>query len=338
MSNKETDMGLLPIMNPLYNLREICKQIALLEDHLNQPRKRCPDCIRKHFLTIEALFEEAVSLDKDLKYGEYLDGKAQEVRDLQGAWLDSKDGEYSHQTNLMIAQALRQVRKEFAPLCFDVRKMASRIASVYMKKATRTPATLKELIELKPDTFELAWGTPPKKNMWKVRINERHQTVVKYKVNSQALNASIIIEIYARPNRGVQLEISYIHPETYDNVNIVTLKDLSEEMLNSPLDVLMRFVWDKANWNISTSHKFILNPSVKIGTKTQAEKEDEAAQKLIRREPKKGPPRDDLRKNRVEMSDDPDLQGVGRGDEGDPDLSRRSQKMSTRIAQRYLRG
>ena len=211
MSNKETDMGLLPIMNPLYNMREICKQIALLEEHLNQPRKRCPDCIRKHFLTIEALFEEAISLDKEFKYSEQLDGKAQEVRDLQGAWLDSKDGNHAHQTYLMIAQALRQLRKDFAPLCFDVRKMASRVASAYMKKAT----------------------------------------------------------------------------------------------------------------------------------KTQAEKEDEAAQKLIRREPKKGPPRDDLRKNRVNMADDPDLQGVGRGDDGDPDLSRRSQKMSKMIQSvlsRYDRG
>lgn len=54
---------LLPIMHPLFNLREACKHLALLEDHLNQPRKRCPDCIRKHFLTLEALFEEGVSLD-----------------------------------------------------------------------------------------------------------------------------------------------------------------------------------------------------------------------------------------------------------------------------------
>jgi hypothetical protein len=69
---------------------------------------------------------------------------------------------------------------------------------------------------------------------------------------------------------------------------------------------------------------------------TQAEKEDEAAQKLIRKAPKKKPPRKDLRKNRVEMSDDPDLQGVGRGDKGDPDLSRRSQKMAKRVARSYL--
>lgn len=125
MSKAEEKMGLLPIMNPLFNLREICKQMSLLEDHLNNPRKRCRDCIRKHFLTIEALFEEAVSLDRDFKYGENLDGKAQEIRDLQGEWLDCLDGAKEHDGHLALAQALRVMRKGFAPLCFDVRKMAS---------------------------------------------------------------------------------------------------------------------------------------------------------------------------------------------------------------------
>ena len=69
----EKDMDLLPIMNPLFNMREICKQMVLLEDHLNNIRKRCHDCIRKHFLTIEAFFEEAISLDKDLKYLDILE-------------------------------------------------------------------------------------------------------------------------------------------------------------------------------------------------------------------------------------------------------------------------
>ena len=205
MSN---DQSLLPIMSPLYNLREVCKQIILLEDHLNQPRKRCSDCIRKHFLTIEALFEEAVSLDKDLKYVEVLDGKAEEIRKLQSVWLDTKDSEHAHRFYLILAQAFRVLRKSLAGHCFDVRKIASikRVASVYMKTAT----------------------------------------------------------------------------------------------------------------------------------KTQAEKEDEAVEKLIRKAPKKKPPRKDLRKNRVEISDDPDLQGVGRGDKGDPDLSRRSEKMAKRVARNHL--
>lgn len=209
MSN---DQGLLPIMSPLYNLREICKQIVLLEDHLNQPRKRCPDCIRKHFLTIEALFEEAVSLDKELKYIEVLDNKAEEIRKLQSVWLDTRDNEQAHRFYLILAQALRVLRKSFAEHCFDVRKMAS-----MERKAS----------------------------------------------------------LYVCPHR-------------------------------------------------------------RVATKTEAEKEDEAVEKLIRKSPKKKPPRKDLRKNRVEISDDQDLQGVGRGDSGDPDLSRRDQKMASRITRLYL--
>jgi hypothetical protein len=53
---------LLPVMDPRHNLREIAKQMLLLEDHLGQPRKRCDDCIRKHFAFIEALAEEGCSL------------------------------------------------------------------------------------------------------------------------------------------------------------------------------------------------------------------------------------------------------------------------------------
>mgnify|MGYP001296993930 CR=1 FL=1 len=210
MSN---DQGLLPIMSPLYNLREICKQIVLLEDHLNQPRKRCPDCIRKHFLTIEALFEEAVSLDKELKYVEVLDGKAEEIRKLQTVWLDTKDSDHAHRFYLILAQALRVLRKSFAGHCFDVRKMAS------MERKAR------------------------------------------------------------------------LH---------------------------------------------VCCPHMRTSTKTQAEKEDEAVEKLIRKSPKNKPPRKDLRKNRVDMSNDPDLQGVGRGDKGDPDLSRRSQKMANRVVRKFL--
>ena len=76
--------------------------------------------------------------------------------------------------------------------------------------------------------------------------------------------------------------------------------------------------------------------SFRFATKTTSEKEDDAIENLIKPAPKKKPPRKDLRKNRVEISDDPDLQGVGRGDKGDPDLSRRSEKMAKRVARKFL--
>lgn len=61
-TRKKKGFRLLPIFEPHHNFREICKQLVLLEDHLCHPRKRCQDCIRKHFVTAEALAEEAVSL------------------------------------------------------------------------------------------------------------------------------------------------------------------------------------------------------------------------------------------------------------------------------------
>lgn len=49
-------------MKPEHNLREICKELTLVEDHLNHKSKQCPDCITKHFLKLEALAEEGQSL------------------------------------------------------------------------------------------------------------------------------------------------------------------------------------------------------------------------------------------------------------------------------------
>ena len=54
--------AILPVMAPEFNMREIAKQMAMLEDHLNHPSKRCRDCINKHFLTIEGLAEECATL------------------------------------------------------------------------------------------------------------------------------------------------------------------------------------------------------------------------------------------------------------------------------------
>ena len=162
---EEKGKKLLPIMSPLFNLREICKQMSLLEDHLNNPRKRCSDCIRKHFLTIEALFEEAVSLDRELKYDELLTGKAQLIRELQAKWIDCRETSHSHSRHLSIAQELRSVRKEFAPLCFDIRKMASSVCTHRRKKiiARVVEATLSRSEREDREVVKRMTRTSPKK-------------------------------------------------------------------------------------------------------------------------------------------------------------------------------
>lgn len=55
-----------PPMNPIlkcdWNMREIVKQMILLEGHVNPVSNRCYDCMQKHVMTIEGLAEEAKSL------------------------------------------------------------------------------------------------------------------------------------------------------------------------------------------------------------------------------------------------------------------------------------
>jgi hypothetical protein len=181
----EKDMDLLPIMNPLFNMREICKQMVLLEDHLNNIRKRCHDCIRKHFLTIEAFFEEAISLDKDLKYLDILEGQAQNIRNLQGIWLKIKDDpELGRKAYYRISQKLREVRKELTPYCFDVvdmdksqfnKKFACslatcphRVAKLYI--ATKTMAQ-KEDEDVSKMVKPLPKKKPPRKDLEKTRMS-----------------------------------------------------------------------------------------------------------------------------------------------------------------------
>lgn len=111
-SSGSRPLPLQPVMNPLFNLREICKQSLLLEDHLNHPSKRCKDCINKHFLTLEALAEEAITLDVSSEYKDILSGLPASFRKLHQQALSGSD---KHG----IAQRLRALRKRLVPNCVN---------------------------------------------------------------------------------------------------------------------------------------------------------------------------------------------------------------------------
>lgn len=104
---------LLPVLDPKFNMREICKQSILLEDHLFQEEKRCYDCICKHFLMIEGLAEEAITLDKELKYPE-LNDLPKKIRTIEKLFLENKDKNHTQ-----AAQSLREIRKNYMYKCFD---------------------------------------------------------------------------------------------------------------------------------------------------------------------------------------------------------------------------
>jgi hypothetical protein len=106
---------LLPVLDPMYNMREMCKQIILLEDHLFQKKKRCHDCICKHFLTIEALAEEAITLDKNNKYTKELSDLPDNVRAIAKIYINNHD---DPKQPAVTAQKLRQIRKGVMQKCF----------------------------------------------------------------------------------------------------------------------------------------------------------------------------------------------------------------------------
>lgn len=85
-SKKSGVRRLLPVLRPCQNMRDIIKQMVMLEDHLFHPQKRCKDCIRKHFLTIEALAEECTTLCKPAAILPESRKIATTVRILHHAW------------------------------------------------------------------------------------------------------------------------------------------------------------------------------------------------------------------------------------------------------------
>jgi hypothetical protein len=94
-------------MKPSYNMMQVAKQSVLLEEHLNDPRKRCRDCIKKHFLHIVGLAEEAVTLERSHRRAEvdYMHSVARRYDDLFGRWRDGADPK-------QVADGARALRKE----------------------------------------------------------------------------------------------------------------------------------------------------------------------------------------------------------------------------------
>jgi len=75
----------------------------------------------------------------------------------------------------------------------------------------------------------------------------------------------------------------------------------------------------------------------KAATKSDAEVEEELVQKMLRKEPKKKPPRYDLRDNRT-LDEEDEEENLGGGDQGDRDLSLKWNKVAAgrRVAFRWL--
>jgi hypothetical protein len=114
VASRYIQSGRLSLTDPAFNLREFAKQLVLLEDHLAQPNKYCPDCIRKHLLMAEAYAEEAVALDATGVWGKTPAILAERVRLWAEAFLDGVPPKE-------LAQRIRATRKEISPYIFNPR-------------------------------------------------------------------------------------------------------------------------------------------------------------------------------------------------------------------------
>lgn len=103
------------LMDPRYNMREVVKQLILLEDHLTHPEKRCFDCITKHMMTVEGYLQEAMTLDKEQLYQkEIYDVLQQFLPLMKDAINNMKGNQWAGVDFCRCAQRLRALRK---PLC-----------------------------------------------------------------------------------------------------------------------------------------------------------------------------------------------------------------------------
>lgn len=107
---------LAPLMEPEFNIREVTKNMILLEDHLFHDDRRCPDCVRKHCLTIEAFLDEAFSLDKSGKYTPILKQVSMDFRDISTSILKCCDEGLKDTECSQLGQRVRDVRKKLMPL------------------------------------------------------------------------------------------------------------------------------------------------------------------------------------------------------------------------------
>jgi hypothetical protein len=100
---------LLPVHSAIFNMREIVKQMILLEDHLFQKEKLCKECINKHFLAIEGYAEEGITLGSSKETGQLCDQFETVIKIIRSAQASfNENREQAHE----VAMKIRTLRKE----------------------------------------------------------------------------------------------------------------------------------------------------------------------------------------------------------------------------------
>ncbi len=97
--NRKTRENLHPLLEPMFNVLEIYKQLLLLLDHLSDKQLRCKTCILKHTLFVEALTEEAIALDSKCKYLNKLSELSKLIKNIRISYAIDKRHAYCKMIN-----------------------------------------------------------------------------------------------------------------------------------------------------------------------------------------------------------------------------------------------
>ena len=142
-SPSSSSSSLLPIMDYRHNLREIVKNSILLEDHIIHPEKRCGDCCTKHFLCLEALAEEAKTLDTDgdMQSDPDLYYLPDFYRNCARDWYHMYNNPSTQEKDYSpVVQRLRQFRKKYQQQYFPMGWNASNVSTPTSSSSCSTGA------------------------------------------------------------------------------------------------------------------------------------------------------------------------------------------------------
>ena len=197
--------GLLDVFDPRHNLREMAKELILLEDHLAQPAKHCPDCIRKHLLKSEALAEEAVQLDEDGSQQERLRPLPGQIRNLQRAFLANADRN-------ALQQQVRQLRKVLSKESFDALAFKPSAQTAAVEAAVEDEASMNRT----PIVFALERG-PARKGS--------SATFGATPVSASPLPSSVVAALQRRLSAGVENAPAPVFFRTRNKDGTVTITE-----------------------------------------------------------------------------------------------------------------
>ena len=115
------------------------------------------------------------------------------------------------------------------------------------KVASRNPSSIRDIIDHEPKKFELAWGTPPKKNLWEVDLDYSStssfpvEEKLRYTVRSPILNTPLSIHFtfnYSYVNIKVRVG------KAGDDLFAISYdKNKKIKSLDHPLDIFTEAMW-----------------------------------------------------------------------------------------------